>query len=55
MNEPAEQEAPIGRLLQGNVGVALREMSTPMALGLVSMILVNLIDTYWVSRLGTGP
>ena len=37
----------------GDVTESLREMTVPMLVGLVAMILVNLIDTYWVSRLGT--
>ena len=51
----AEEEGskPAGKLLAGDVRTVLREMSTPMLVGLVAMIMVNLIDTYWVSRLGT--
>ena len=39
--------------MSGDVRTVLREMTTPMLFGLIAMILVNLIDTYWVSRLGT--
>ena len=46
-------KAPTARLLTGDVSTALREMSAPMLFGLIAMIFVNLIDTYWVSRLGT--
>lgn len=55
MTEPDEQErqTPGGALLEGSVTSALRKMSVPMLLGMVAMIMVNLIDTYWVSRLGT--
>ena len=48
-----EESKPAGKLLSGDVRTVLREMSTPMLVGLVAMIMVNLIDTYWVSRLGT--
>lgn len=41
------------RLLTGPVRSVLREQSVPMAVGLVFMIVVNLIDTYWAGRLGT--
>lgn len=44
--------APIN-LLEGNVTTVLRKQSTPMAVGVVFMILVNLIDTYWAGQLGT--
>jgi len=49
-----QEETPRAALLEGSVAGALREMSVPMLLGMVAMILVNLIDTYWVSRLGTS-
>lgn len=41
------------RLLSGDVSAALREMSVPMLFGMIALIVVNLIDTFWVSRLGT--
>jgi len=40
-------------LLEGDIGRALRDLSVPMGVGVVFMILVNIIDTYWASRLGT--
>ncbi len=40
-------------LLEGKVSTVLRRQSTPMAVGVVAMILVNIIDTYWASKLGT--
>lgn len=45
---------PAGALVEGSVTTALRRMALPMALGMVFMILVNLIDTWWVARLGTA-
>ena len=41
-------------LVEGKVSAALVRMALPMALGMVFMIAVNLIDTYWVSRIATG-
>ena len=40
-------------LLEGDVRTVLRQQSTPMAVGIIFMILVNLIDTYWAGQLGT--
>lgn len=40
-------------LLTEPVGRTLWQQSAPMAVGIVFMLLVNLIDTYWVSFLGT--
>ncbi len=40
-------------LLEGKIATTLRRLSVPMAVGVVAMIVVNLIDTYWASRLGT--
>ena len=54
MAEPTPTAAPGGRLLSGDVDAALRAMSVPMLVGMVAMIAVNLVDTWWVSRLGTG-
>ncbi|MCB9741843.1 MAG: MATE family efflux transporter [Alphaproteobacteria bacterium] len=42
-------------LLAGDVRRVLREQSVPMAVGVVFMLLVSLIDTYWASRLGPDP
>lgn len=41
-------------LLEGKVSTVLRHQSTPMAVGVVAVILVNIIDTYWASKLGTA-
>lgn len=40
-------------LRDGPVGSTLRALSVPMATGVVFMLAVNLIDTYWASQLGT--
>lgn len=42
-----------GVLVEGSVSGALRRMAIPMAMGMVFMILVNIIDTFWVAQLGT--
>ena len=42
-----------GVLVEGPVGAALRKMAVPMAFGMIFMIAVNLIDTFWVAKLGT--
>ena len=41
-------------LLDGPVGRVLWDQSVPMAVGVVFMIAVNLIDTYWAGQLGTA-
>ncbi len=48
-----DEQTQKGALLSGSVTSALRQMTVPMLLGMVAMIAVNLIDTYWVSKLGT--
>ncbi len=40
-------------LLDDPVGPTLYRLSMPMAVGIVFMFVVNLVDTYWASRLGT--
>ena len=40
-------------LVEGDVPTVLRQFAIPMGFGLICMILVNVIDTYWVSKLGT--
>jgi len=44
--------SPRGKLLTGAVGPTLLRLTGPMALGLVSIILFNVIDTFWVAQLG---
>ena len=40
-------------LIDGKVSTVLANLSIPMAIGMVCMILVNIIDTFWVAQLGT--
>lgn len=41
-------------LVEGDVSQALRSLALPMAFGIVFIIAVNLVDTYFVGRLGTA-
>jgi putative MATE family efflux protein len=41
-------------LLSGDVRHALRSIAVPSAIGMMAMIVVNLVDAYWISRLGTS-
>ncbi len=45
--------SPRGALLEGSTAASLRTMAVPMALGMIFMVAVNIIDTFWVARLGT--
>ncbi len=40
------------KLTKGPVGKTLMRMTIPMVIGVLSMMLFNIIDTYWVSKLG---
>ena len=46
-------ESRSSSLLDGDVFAALKRMAIPSALGMIAMIMVNIIDTFWVARLGT--
>lgn len=50
----APPAAPRAALLAGPVGGVLGRTTGPMLVGMVAMITVNLVDTFWVSRLGTS-
>ncbi|MEM9490410.1 MAG: MATE family efflux transporter, partial [Myxococcota bacterium] len=41
-------------LIEGDVSKALRGLAVPMMVGIVSILAVNLIDTYFVGQLGTA-
>ncbi len=43
------------RLVEGPIGATLRRMTIPMVLGIVAMVLFTLVDTFFVSLLGTDP
>ena len=42
-------------LLHGPVGPTLLRMAGPMVLGLTAVILINVVDTFYVGQLGTRP
>ena len=42
-------------LTEGPIGVALFKMTLPMIWGLLAMMAFNLVDTFWVARIGTIP
>ncbi len=46
--------APRATLTEGDVTRALRSLAVPMMLGIVFILAVNLIDTYFVGQLGTA-
>ena len=37
-------------LIEGDVATVLRQFAISMVFGLICMILVNVIDTYWVAQ-----
>lgn len=41
------------KLTEGPVGTILLKLTIPMVLGIISVIIFNLVDTYFVSQLGT--
>ncbi len=43
------------KLLQGPVGKTLISLATPMAFGIVAIILFTVVDTFYVGRLGAEP
>lgn len=56
-----EESAPAGSssgrasLTEGDEAVALRKLAVPMGIGIIFIIMVNLVDTYFVGQLGTHP
>ncbi len=42
-------------LTEGPIGPALRSLAVPMGFGIVFLMLVNLVDTVYVGRLGVAP
>ncbi len=42
-------------LTQGNVGKQLYTMTIPMVLGILSIMSMNIVDTFYVGQLGTDP
>jgi len=43
------------KLVQGNIASQLIRMALPMLLGISSMVIFNITDTFYIARLGTVP
>lgn len=43
------------RLVEGPIGPTLRRMTIPMVLGILAMVAFTLVDTFFISILGTDP
>ena len=43
------------QLVEGPIGPTLRRMTIPMVLGILAMVLFTLVDTFFISLLGTEP
>lgn len=43
------------RLVEGPIGATLRRMTVPMVLGILAVVTFSLVDTFFVSLLGTAP
>ncbi len=54
MTEP-KKNARATNLTEGDVGTILKRMTIPMILGMVMMMSFGLVDTFFVSLLGTEP
>ncbi|NKB65755.1 MAG: MATE family efflux transporter [Candidatus Latescibacteria bacterium] len=52
---PAAQNSPSSHLLTAPVDRILLSMSTPIALGMLSTFLFQVVDTYFVGQLGAAP
>ena len=42
-------------LTQGDIGPLLYRLTSPMVLGILAIFLFNVVDTYFISLLGTQP
>lgn len=49
------QKMKSARLLKGSVGKTLVSLAIPMGLGLVTIFLFNIVDTFYVGQLGAKP
>lgn len=50
-----QRDRKVSNLLEGDIGPTLKRMTIPMILGMVMMMSFGLIDTFFVSLLGTDP
>ncbi|MCB9642619.1 MAG: MATE family efflux transporter [Myxococcales bacterium] len=51
---PPKKEGPRAKLTEGPIALTMTRMAGPMIFGILSIMLMNLIDTYFVSQLGTA-
>ena len=49
------QKSVANDLLQGNISFTLRRMTLPVIFGMITMMTFNLVDTFFISLLGTQP
>ncbi|SHF12738.1 putative efflux protein, MATE family [Modicisalibacter ilicicola DSM 19980] len=52
---PASSRAPSNSLLTGPIAATLVKKSLPVAAGSIAMMLFNLVDAWFIARLGTQP
>ena len=48
----SKKKLGINRMLEGPVGPSLIRLAVPMIFGLVSILLINLVDTFYISMIG---
>ena len=48
----SKQKLGINRMIAGPVGPSLIRLAIPMIFGLVSILLINLVDTFYISLIG---
>ena len=53
-NQSGTEPANTATLTEGPIGGALAALTVPMALGIIFVIALNLVDTYFVGQLGTS-
>ena len=53
MSTPGAPKPPRATLIEGPIRPALVNLALPMSLGIVFLIALNLVDTYYVGKLGT--
>ena len=42
-------------ILHGDIGATLKRMTVPMIFGMITLMMFNLVDTFFISMLGTAP
>lgn len=51
MTKPANYS----RILHGDIAITLKEMTIPMIFGMITLMMFNLVDTFFISMMGTEP